>query len=326
MPLKTMFKLFITQHRWRYFMNETNLPATACKKSQKPRIITAIVYVIVWIVLCSLKWVVPDGYGALGFDAVFCAISILGSMEFLRAIGGVSSPQKAFTIAFAAMVVPFYVLMEEIMGLGLIAVLCAFVFYVMCLMATSVFDPFRSTVKGTITCIFCMLYCGILSTVLAAINHLEHNSMAGILMLFMATTMCDSFAFIFGSLLKRVFPWKLSPKLSPNKTIVGAIGGLIGGIVGGVCAFVLIHYLGGYNGVVLTFTNDAIPPIVAFILVGLATAVLAQVGDLFESAIKRECGIKDMGKLLPGHGGVLDRFDSMLYCSVLVLLCFGIFI
>ena len=79
----------------------------------------------------------------------------------------------------------------------------------------------------------------------------------------------------------------------------------------------------GMNGVDLTFTSEAIHPIVTFILVGLATSVLAQIGDLFESAIKRECGIKDMGKLLPGHGGILDRFDSMLYCSVVVLLCFG---
>ncbi len=60
-----------------------------------------------------------------------------------------------------------------------------------------------------------------------------------------------------------------------------------------------------------------------FVLVGLGTSILAMIGDLFESAIKRECGIKDMGNLLPGHGGVLDRFDSMLYCGVLVLFAFG---
>ena len=50
---------------------------------------------------------------------------------------------------------------------------------------------------------------------------------------------------------------------------------------------------------------------------------MAQIGDLFESAIKRACGVKDMGKCLPGHGGILDRFDSMLYCSVVVLISFG---
>lgn len=305
-------------------------PLKVGKKSKKPRFITATVYVVVWLALCAMKWLVPGGYGALGFDVLFCAISILGSIEFLRAMGGVSFPQRVFTIAFAAVIVPLHVVIQLTYQLGLLAVTCAFAIYVMFLMATSVFDPLRSTVKGTISCIFCMLYCGILSAVLSSINHLANNSMAAILVLFIGTVFSDTFAFVFGSLLKRWLPWKLSPKLSPNKTVVGAVGGIIGGIAGGILAYVIIRYAGGlnsgYNDVYLTFSNPNIHPIASFMLVGLATAFMAQVGDLFESAIKRECGIKDMGKLLPGHGGVLDRFDSMLYCSAVVLLVFGIFI
>lgn len=304
-------------------MEDVKTPSPEGKKGINPRLITAAVYLVAWAALCAMKWVVPGGYGALGFDALFCAISILGSIEFMRAIGGISFPQRAITIAFAAVIVPLNVVVEMTMQSGLFAVVCAFVVYVMFLMATSVFDPLRSTVKGTISCIFCMLYCGVLSAVLSSINHLAQNSMAAILLLFMSTVLCDTCAFLIGTLLKRWIPWKLSPKLSPNKTVIGAIGGIIGGIVGGILAYVLIHYLGGYNGVVLTFTSERISPIVTFILVGFATAVMAQIGDLFESAIKRECGIKDMGNLLPGHGGVLDRFDSMLYCSVVVLLAFG---
>ena len=304
-------------------MDETKTPSDEGKKSLKARTVTAIVYVVAWIALSALKWFVPHNYGALGFDAVFCAISIIGSFEFLRAIGGVSFPQHAFTMAFATVIVPIHVVMELTMNAGLLAVACAFAIYVMFLMATSVFDPLRSTVKGTISCIFCMLYCGILSTILSAINHLAQNSMAAILLLFMATVFSDTGAYLFGSLFKRWLPWKLSPKLSPNKTIIGAIGGLIGGLVGGILAYVLITCLGGNNGVLLTFSSDRVVSGVSFMLIGLATAFLAQVGDLFESAVKRECGIKDMGKLLPGHGGILDRFDSMLYCSVVVLLCFG---
>ena len=311
-----------------YNMETVNMPPQEGKKNMKPRLITAAVYLVAWVALCAMKWVVPQGYGALGFDVLFCAISVLGSMEFIRAIGGISFPQRAFTIAFAAVVVPLNVVVQMTMQAGLLAVVVAFVVYVMFLMATSVFDPIRSTVKGTISCVFCMLYCGILSAVLSSINHLGNNSMAAILVLFMATVLCDTGAFVFGSLLKRWLPWKLSPKLSPNKTVIGAIGGIIGGIVGGILAYLIIGPLGtgvwgGYNGIELYFPSDRIAPIVTFILVGLATAVMAQIGDLFESAIKRECGIKDMGKLLPGHGGVLDRFDSMLYCSVVVLLVFG---
>ena len=315
------------------------------------RTITAVVYVVVWIALCALKWCVPhtkvgtheEYWGALGFDAVFCAVSVIGSIEFLRAIDRpesgiackISLPQRAFTIAFCALVIPLYVTVQMAMESGLLAVACAFTIYVMFLAATSVFDHGRSTVKGTIYCIFAMLYCGVLSSMLSSINHLPDNSMAAILMLFMATVLTDAGAFAVGSLLKKVFPAKLAPKLSPNKTIVGAVGGLLGGIVGGVLAYFTIYICGGINGtqaffqfndVYLTFSSDYFHPVVSFILVGLFTSVMSQVGDLFESAIKRECGIKDMGKILPGHGGVLDRFDSMLYCGVLVLLCFGTFI
>lgn len=303
----------------------------------KARTLTAVVYVVLWIGLISMKWLLPTegiagGWGALGFDVVFCAVSIIGSYEFLRAIGGISTPQHVITMAFAAMIVPLYVVIQVTMAGGFLAVACAFTVYVMFLMATSVFDPLKSTVRGTISCVFCMLYCGVLSTMLAALNHLEQNSMAAILMVFICTVLCDTCAYAIGSVFKRWIPLKLSPKLSPNKTVVGAVGGIIGGILGAMLAYVIIYYLGGlngeivfagYNNVYLTFTSDKIHPLVTFVLVGLATAVLAQIGDLFESAIKRECGIKDMGNLLPGHGGILDRFDSMLYCSVVVLFCFG---
>lgn len=309
--------------------------------SMQKRSITAVVYVAVWIALCALKWCVPGGWGALGFDIVFCAISTIGSIEFLRAIDRpesgtackISLPQRAFTIAFCAMVIPLYVIVQMTMkAQGLLAVACAFTVYVMFLAATSVFDHGRSTVKGTIYCVFAMLYCGVLSSMLSSINHLFINSMVAILMLFMATVLTDAGAFAVGSLLKKVFPAKLAPKLSPNKTVIGAIGGLLGGIVGGILAYYLMYICGGvngtqyffqFNGVWLTFSSEYIHPLVSFIIVGLCTSVLAQIGDLFESAIKRECGIKDMGKILPGHGGILDRFDSMLYCGVLVLLCFG---
>lgn len=316
--------------------------------SMQKRTITAVVYVVVWVALCALKWCVPhtkigthdEYWGSLGFDTVFCAVSVIGSFEFLRAIDRpesgiackISLPQRAFTIAFCALVIPLYVVVQIFMEAGLLAVACAFGVYVMFLAGTSVFDHGRSTVKGTIYCVFAMLYCGVLSSMLSALNHLPQNSMTAILMLFMATVLSDAGAFAVGSLLKKVFPAKLAPKLSPNKTIVGAIGGLLGGIAGGVLAYFTMYICGGingtqiffqFNGVWLTFTSEYIHPIVSFIFVGLGTSVVAQIGDLFESAIKRECGVKDMGNLLPGHGGVLDRFDSMLYCGIVVLLCFG---
>lgn len=325
-------------------MNETKMKTATPKQLSpfKKRIITAVVYIVVWIGLCAMKWTIPNNWGALGFDLAFTAVSVIGCYEFLKAVKRpesgqctISAPQQIFTMAFCALVVPLHVIVQVTpIHQGLLAVACAFTIYVMFLAAASVFDHKKSTVKGTIYCVFCMLYCGVLSSILSSINHTEQNSMAAILVLFMSTVLTDTGAFAIGSALKKVFPLKLAPQLSPNKTVIGAIGGIIGGIIGGLLAFGTIYIFGGVNGesiilgsnfnVYLTFSiYSKIHPIVAFMLVGLATSVMAQIGDLFESAIKRECHIKDMGNCLPGHGGVLDRFDSMLYCSCVVLLCFG---
>ena len=100
---------------------------------------------------------------------------------------------------------------------------------------------------------------------------------------------------------------KLSPKVSPKKTVEGAIGGLLGGIVGMVIFQIVFHKV----------TGQPIP-MLPCILMGLFGAAVGQLGDLSFSLIKREYGIKDYGRLLPGHGGVLDRFDSMVFCAPLI--------
>lgn len=317
------------------------------------RTLTSIVYVLVMLALCLLKWVVPgvmingnnQFLGSLGFDALFCAIAVIASMEFVDAVNyssdkngdkmRVSPVQKVFTVAFCALIVPLYVAIEVFMpSEGFLACVCAFAVYAAFIAGTSVFDHGNSTVKGAICCIFIMLYCGVLTALFSAINHLPRNSMLAIISLIFCTMFTDAGAYLVGKSLKRFVPLKLAPKLSPNKTVIGAVGGLIGGVLGGLLAYVLIMCFGGMeggeawlvsfnSGVFFTFTSTAIHPIVSIILVSLVTAVMVQIGDLFESAIKRECGIKDMGKLLPGHGGVLDRFDGMLCCGIIILFCFG---
>ena len=97
---------------------------------------------------------------------------------------------------------------------------------------------------------------------------------------------------------------KLSPLVSPHKTVEGAVGGLVGGMLGMVI-FRIIFYL------------CTLQPlhIGGCILMGLVGALMGQLGDLSFSVIKRQYGIKDYGRLLPGHGGVLDRFDSVLFAA-----------
>lgn len=293
----------------------------------KKRMITATVFVVVWIALVALKWLVPDGWGSLGFDALFCAIAVLGCLELLRAIKGndVSPPQKIVTVAFCAAVVPLYVVVEMTMAQGFLAVACFGGVYAFVLASLNVFHFGVSTVRGTVICLFAMLYCGVLSCILSAVNHLADNSTAAILALFLAVMFTDSGAFLVGILFKRWLPYKLAPSLSPNKTIVGAVGGVLGGMIGAIAAYFIYYGLGKAIGTPLVY-GGALHPAVVFMLVGLVISLFAQIGDLFESAIKRESGIKDMGKLLPGHGGVLDRFDSMLFCGAVALLSFGMII
>ena len=115
----------------------------------------------------------------------------------------------------------------------------------------------------------------------------------------------DTFAYFCGRLFGR---HKLIPTVSPKKTVEGAIGGIV------FCALATWLY-----GFIVSKCFEVSPNYLALILTGLAVSVVSMIGDLVMSAIKREYGIKDYGKLLPGHGGILDRFDSSIAVTVLLV-------
>lgn len=100
---------------------------------------------------------------------------------------------------------------------------------------------------------------------------------------------------------------KLAPELSPKKTVEGSVGGLCGAV-----AFCLIYGLVMKLGFALNVRY------LALVLYGILGSVIAQLGDLSFSYIKRQSGIKDFGTIFPGHGGVLDRFDSVIFCAPLI--------
>ncbi len=110
-----------------------------------------------------------------------------------------------------------------------------------------------------------------------------------------AVMACDSLAYFVGSSFGK---HKLYPAVSPKKSIEGGLGGLVGSCLGVWLAKVLFLPALGAEHV---------------ILVGLLIGVIGQVGDLFESLLKRACGVKDSGGIFPGHGGILDRLDSLLF-------------
>lgn len=141
---------------------------------------------------------------------------------------------------------------------------------------------------------------------LLMLRDLEHG-LALTIMVMACTMLCDTFAYFVGRAMGR---HRMAPRISPKKSIEGAIGGLVGAVVAAVVVKVYSPWLPGVEAVVL----------------GLIIGVVGQWGDLFESAFKRDFGVKDSGRILPGHGGILDRFDSILfagfvtYWAVLLLL------
>lgn len=123
---------------------------------------------------------------------------------------------------------------------------------------------------------------------------------------FVGTWSADTFAYFVGKNLGR---HKLAPKVSPGKTWEGTIGGVAGSVIG-VTAM----------GAACTL------PLGHSAAIGLLVGIIAPVGDLVESSIKRFCSVKDSGRLLPGHGGVLDRFDSVMFAAPAVYYYLQLFI
>ncbi|MDF2882453.1 MAG: hypothetical protein K0R54_3010 [Clostridiaceae bacterium] len=122
-------------------------------------------------------------------------------------------------------------------------------------------------------------------------------------LIFLSSWLCDTAAYYIG---KTFGKNKLCPEISPKKTIEGSVGGLIGSILS--CLFF---------GIYLSSIGINVS-LVHYVIIGVLCGVFSQFGDLVASSIKRWAGVKDYSSLIPGHGGILDRFDSILFSSVTV--------
>ena len=122
----------------------------------------------------------------------------------------------------------------------------------------------------------------------------------------------DTFAYFFGMAFGKK---KLCERVSPKKTIAGSIGNIIGaGLAGFLCYLIqpmIAHLFSVTQHTVFSGLTD-------FVFAGLMLGIAGQIGDLFASSVKRWAGVKDFGNLFPGHGGMLDRIDSVLFCAPLV--------
>jgi phosphatidate cytidylyltransferase len=128
-------------------------------------------------------------------------------------------------------------------------------------------------------------------------------------MVFTVSVGSDTFALFIGTWIGGK---KLCPQISPKKTVSGAVGGLVGAIG--------LTVLAGWI-FALCYPEAGFPPLWTHAVVGFVGGIAAQFGDMLASLIKRYCKVKDFGALFPGHGGMLDRMDSILFSSV-VIFCY----
>lgn len=129
----------------------------------------------------------------------------------------------------------------------------------------------------------------------------------------------DTFAYLVGSTLGKR---KLCPSISPKKTVAGAIGGLLGSVLCAVTFFLLFDLYAVIPVGYVTFSDSVAVRAVVFVALGIVGGVLAEIGDLAASRIKRTMNIKDFGNIFPGHGGVLDRLDSIMFTLVMFFTAF----
>lgn len=138
---------------------------------------------------------------------------------------------------------------------------------------------------------------------LVRLRLMENGS--GLVLIPLVSAFCsDSAALFAGLIFDKDTRHPFAPKVSPRKTKEGAVGGLVGGVAG-MILFRIVYFL----------VTEVQLHVVWCAVLGLVGSAAGQLGDLVFSAVKRQYGIKDYGKLLPGHGGVLDRFDSVIFAA-----------
>lgn len=171
-----------------------------------------------------------------------------------------------------------------------------------------------------VTTVFPMLYPGLFFSLMITLQDLSTRfaSTVALLLAFFIASVNDVFALLVGVRFGR---HKLSPEISPKKSVEGSIGGLAASVLFAVLVPVLANWAASIWPEINP-TGVALPPLWAFALLGLIAGALSQVGDLVASLVKRHCGIKDFGTIFPGHGGMMDRMDGILFCGVACYLFF----
>ncbi len=184
-------------------------------------------------------------------------------------------------------------------------------------------SKFRASFDLSMNTIFLCFYPSILLSAMIIINHFNDLVMSSIvinsnfnifilLLVFTITILTDTMAMLCGKTFKGP---KLCPKISPKKTISGALFGVVFGITGAVLLYLIFRTSDAF----IAASDYLKLNVYWMILIGGVGSVLSQMGDIFASYIKRKSDVKDYGHVLPGHGGVMDRIDGLLFNAIWIL-------
>jgi phosphatidate cytidylyltransferase len=237
----------------------------------------------------------------LGSDLLFASlfvISLIGMMELYRVVGVHKSfPGILGYLAVAVFYLQIHLKVDHYE-------LMTFIIFLMFLMFAYVFGfPMFKTEQIAVTFLG-LFYVGIMLSYIYQVRMLEDGQII-VWLIFIGAWGSDTCAYCVGMLFGK---HKVAPKLSPKKSVEGCIGGIIGAALIGFL-FALI-----FRSRIHLIQN----PLLVFAIIGAASSVISQIGDLAASAIKRNHEIKDYGNVIPGHGGILDRFDSIIFTAPIV--------
>lgn len=235
-----------------------------------------------------------------GGDILFCAcalLSIIGLVELFRVFKLANS-----MLAYAGylLTIFYYIMLIYYKSTGILLFLIALL--LLLLMFYVVSYP-KYNIKEVSMIFFSIIYVAITFSFIYLIREKNEFGKYFVWLIFISSWGSDTFAYCTGMLFGK---HKFLPKLSPNKTVEGVIGGIVGAaVLGAIYSFILLHKV----------NNEISYHYLRIALTCAAGSVISMLGDLTASAIKRDYNVKDYGDIIPGHGGILDRFDSVIFAA-----------
>ena len=255
----------------------------------KTRLLSGIV-----LVLLALLFIIHGGYLLL---TVLGIISLIGLFELYRVFGIEKSAPGI--VGYVAAIVYYLNLVFDFIPDSMMFVM-ALLIVCMCVF---VFGYPKFHANQIIAAFFGVFYVAVMLSCIYETRSLEGGKYL-VWLIFLCSWGCDTCAYCVGMLIGK---HKMAPRLSPKKSIEGGIGGVLGAALLGALFTLAMNHWGGEN------VNAA-----HYALICGIGGIISQVGDLAASAIKRNHDIKDYGKLIPGHGGILDRFDSVIFTAPVI--------